>query len=183
MLHMKLYTRVYSSHLYKIVLLIIVILYLPGVIRAQQAPCSTEQHRQFDFWVGDWEVMNQDDQVIGHSKVELILNDCVIFENWQSANPGYAGKSLNYFNRSTNKWNQKWIDTNGIPIEFEGVFNKQDQALYYTATTKDREGKEVLNKLSFYKKSKDYVNQIWEQSIDKGKTWTTVFDGHYKKTN
>lgn len=165
----------------KIAVCIGLFLYLPTDARAQQSSCSSEQHRQFDFWIGDWEVMDANNQVVGGSKVELILNECVIFENWVSATPGYAGKSFNYYNRSTNKWNQKWIDTNGVPIEFEGTFSKEDQALYYTATTEDREGKEILNKLNFFKKSEDYVNQVWEQSTDDGKTWTTVFDGHYRR--
>lgn len=151
-------------------------------ISAQQAnPCASEQHRQFDFWVGEWEVKNADDQVVGNSKIELILNNCVIMENWTSASPGYSGKSFNYFNPFTKEWNQKWIDSSGIPIEFSGTYNKEDQAMYYTALTLNREGKEVQNKLSFYKKSNDYVNQVWEQSFDYGKTWATVFDGHYRR--
>jgi hypothetical protein len=27
----------------------------------------------------------------------------------------------------------------------------------------------------------DYVRQLWEQSTDDGKTWNTVFDGHYRR--
>ncbi len=145
----------------------------------QQSSCSSEQHRQFDFWIGEWEVKNPQGQVVGSSNIELILNKCVVFENWTSASPGYTGKSFNYYNPFTKKWNQKWIDTGGIPIEFEGVFNKKDQALYYTAETINRAGLKVQNKLTFYKKSEDYVRQLWEQSTDNGKTWNTVFDGQY----
>lgn len=152
-----------------------------GTVNAQQAPCSSEEYRQFDFWIGDWEVKNTDDQEVGTSQVELILNDCVILENWQSANSGYAGKSFNYYNQSTQKWNQKWIDTNASPIEFEGSYDKEEESLYYTAITTNREGLEVLNKMTFYKRSVDYVNQVWEQSSDDGKTWTTIFDGHYRR--
>lgn len=169
------------KRIFKIAVFFGLFLYLPTVARAQQTSCSSEQHRQFDFWIGDWEVKNANDQILGNSKVELILNECVIFENWQSANPGYAGKSFNYYNRSANKWNQKWIDTNGVPMEFEGTFSNEDQVLYYTATTKNSESKEILNKLNFYKNSEDYVNQVWEQSTDNGKTWATVFDGHYRR--
>ena len=95
-----------------------------GLISAQQPHCSSEEYREFDFWIGDWEVKNANDKIIGFSKVELILNDCVIFENWQSIIPDYAGKSFNYYNSSTHKWNQKWIDTKASPIEFEGNYNK-----------------------------------------------------------
>jgi len=165
----------------KISLLVLVIFSVANLANAQQSACSSEEYRQFDFWIGEWEVKNSNDQVVGTSKVELILNDCVIFENWQSANPGYAGKSFNYYNRATQKWNQKWIDTNASPIEFEGSYDEEEEALYYTAITTNREGLEVLNKMTFYKSSEDYVNQLWEQSSDEGKTWTTVFDGHYRR--
>ncbi|WP_040368053.1 hypothetical protein [Balneola vulgaris] len=152
---------------------------LQGYGQGSNNACNTPEHRQFDFWVGDWNVLDANGTQLGTSKVELILNDCVIFENWTSNNPGYAGKSFNYYNPFTAKWNQKWIDTNGLPIEFEGSFDPEAQALIYSATTLNQNGQLVQNKLSFYKKSEDYVNQVWEQSTDAGNTWRVVFDGHY----
>ena len=160
---------------------IFIFLFIPSVIFAQASPCATEEHRQFDFWVGEWEVKNPDDQIVGNSIIQLILNDCVILENWKSVTPGYTGKSFNYYNRSSKKWNQKWIDSNGAPIEFEGVFNKENQALYYTATTTNRAGDEVMNKLTFFHLSNDHVRQLWQQSTDNGNNWITVFDGHYRR--
>ena len=30
-----------------------------------QAPCSAPEYRQFDFWLGEWEVQNPQGQVVG----------------------------------------------------------------------------------------------------------------------
>jgi hypothetical protein len=66
-------------------------------------PCVyAPESRQFDFWIGDWEVHDntQNQVVVGSSHVERILNQCVIFENWTGAFGG-AGKSLNAWNPSS----------------------------------------------------------------------------------
>ena len=40
---------------------------------AAPAPCATPAHRQFDFWVGDWDVRKTDGTRAGQSRVEPIL--------------------------------------------------------------------------------------------------------------
>src|SRR5213075_1282391 len=78
-------------------------------------PCaSTPESRQFDFWIGDWEVRdNQRSHMIaGSSHIDLILGDCVILENWSGALGGH-GKSLNAWNRSCGCWQQSWMDDAG----------------------------------------------------------------------
>ena len=146
----------------------------------QQSRCKTEpEYRQFDFWIGEWEVKNPQDAVVGQSKIELILGECVIFENWTSATPGYEGKSFSYYNARTKTWQQKWIDTQAAPIEFDGTFNDEAKALEYAATGYAQDGSKLDFKLTFHHLSDDHVRQHWEQSADGGETWATIFDGHY----
>jgi len=165
----------------KVFLPVIVLVALSLNVSAQQtAPCSTEQHRQFDFWVGEWQVKNINDEIVGNSKIEVISNDCALLENWKSTR-GTEGKSLNYYSILDNKWHQKWIGANGIPIEFFGTYNAEKKALEYSGEGVGQGGVPLLNKLTFYHLSDDYVRQLWEQSVDSGKTWTTVFDGHYRR--
>lgn len=48
-------------------------------------PCTTRpEYRQFDFWIGEWDVQAGGNQA-GTNSVQLILGDCVIFENWIGA--------------------------------------------------------------------------------------------------
>ncbi len=158
----------------------LVVLFLStGIIFAQQqGACTSEEHRQFDFWVGEWEVKNPNDQIVGSSKIELVSNNCAILENWKSSK-GSEGKSLNYYSILDKQWHQKWIGSNGIPIEFSGIYNANAKALEYSGKGVGQGGVSLLNKLTFYHLSDTHVRQLWEQSTDEGKTWNTVFDGHY----
>ena len=66
-------------------------------------PCeSRAQARQFDFWIGEWNV-TANGKPAGTNSVQRILGQCVIFENWTSA-VGGEGKSMNFFNAQTGKW-------------------------------------------------------------------------------
>lgn len=48
-------------------------------------PCLySEAHRQFDFWVGSWNVMTPQGQQAGTNVIQPILNGCALVENWTS---------------------------------------------------------------------------------------------------
>src|SRR5262249_27985056 len=52
-------------------------------IRKNEFPCMDDSvYRQFDFWVGDWNVYNKAGFKVGTSKIESILGKCVVLENW-----------------------------------------------------------------------------------------------------
>jgi hypothetical protein len=70
-------------------------------MKRNEKPCAyTPLNRQFDLWVGEWDVVTADGaKPAGSSKIELIPGDCVIQENWTSGgNIGYEGKSYNIYN-------------------------------------------------------------------------------------
>ena len=145
----------------------------------QQAPCkSRPEYRQFDFWVGEWDVLNPQGQTAGTNSVQLILGDCVVFENWTGARGG-QGKSFNVYNAATGKWQQTWVDNSGSVLELSGDY--KDDRMHFTGETRARDGKVTLERLTFTKISNDKVRQFWEQSKDGGKTWTVAFDGTYTR--
>lgn len=140
-------------------------------------PCRDSQaYRQLDFWVGEWEVFGPKGKAVGASSVQLILGDCVVFENWTGA-AGYTGKSFNVYDARTRKWKQTWVDDRGGMLEFTGEF--KDGAMRYTGESVAQDGKPLMDRLTFFPLSEGRVRQLWEQSADKGKTWNTVFDGTY----
>jgi hypothetical protein len=157
--------------------------YLP--VFAQQPvpslPCSANPvYRQFDFWIGEWEAFGAKGKG-GDSKVERILDSCVILENWTSAQAGYSGKSYNTFNTSTGKWQQYWVDNKGGVAEyFDGHF-ENDKMILQTANLKQPDGKFKIQKMTFHKISADKVRQHGESSTDGGKTWKTDFDLEYRR--
>ena len=82
------------------------------------APCeSRPESRQFDFWVGEWDVTTPKGAHAGSSSVQKILGGCVVFENWTPAS-GAAGKSLNAYNSKLKMWQQFWTSASGNVTEY-----------------------------------------------------------------
>ena len=87
--------------------------------RADRAPCSTPEHHQFDFWIGEWNVITEDGRQAGANRIERILDGCVLQENWTGAN-GMRGQSFNIYSAADGKWHQTWVDTTGLRLELHG---------------------------------------------------------------
>ena len=144
-------------------------------------PCAYNSlARQFDFWVGEWDVKSPQGQKVGTNSVQLILGDCVVFENWTGGGGG-TGKSFNFYNANTGKWQQTWVDDKGSVLEFMGEY--KEGAMRFTAETPSQGGGKTLHRLTFFPIEKDHVRQLWEQSTDEGKTWSVAFDGQYIRKN
>ena len=137
-------------------------------------PCSMPEHRQFDFWLGDWDVTVAG-QAAGTNSIQLILGDCVLLENWTGSKGG-NGKSFNLFNSAKGKWQQTWVDSGGNVLELYGEFKN---GMMQLTGENVANGKKMLQRITWHPLDKDRVRQHWEQSQDDGKTWTTAFDGLY----
>jgi hypothetical protein len=138
-------------------------------------PCGAKpEYRQFDFWIGEWEVTANGNRA-GENSVQLILGKCVIFENWTGAR-GMSGKSFNVYNAAKGKWQQTWVDSQGNVLELHGEF--KDGAMRLAGEVV-RNNQKTLHKLTFFPLEGGRVRQLWESSQDDGKTWSTVFDGLY----
>ena len=141
-------------------------------------PCKfAPEYRQFDFWIGEWNV-TAGGVLAGTSSVQLILDDCVLLENWTGAT-GYTGKSFNLYNNATKQWQQTWVDNSGTIIEFKG--ESAGNEVRFRSESAQADGSKVLGKMTFTKRSDGKVRQLWEQSTDQGKTWSVAFDGMYEK--
>lgn len=157
---------------------------LPLSVAAQEAkppkpkPCSTEQYRHFDFWIGQWEVKNPKGQVVGSSKITGILNGCAISEAWTSAS-GYQGVSYNFYDNSKKGWHQTWIGGAGGALYLDGGLEEGKMVLQGKTPTKD--GKIVMQKITWAPLEDGRVSQHWQTSIDNGKTWKNSFLGFYSR--
>ena len=152
-----------------------------------QKPCETNpKYTEFDFWIGDWTVYNQQHTIAGYSKISKILENCVILEEWTSATTlkngmYYSGKSYNTFDINSGEWQQCWVDNVGGSTEFlHGKY--ENKALVFTT---DSFKKDTINsakrRLTFFNLEKDKVRQLGEISLDNGKTWKTEYDLEYRK--
>lgn len=141
-------------------------------------PCDAdERHHAFDFWIGEWNVTSNGD-FAGSNSIVPILGHCVIFEQWTSVN-GNEGKSFNYYDPGRDHWRQIWIGDGGTFIEFTGV--ARDDGIFYTAETiNPTDGNTTLHKFEFTKIDGG-VRQYWQASTDGGKTYSTIWDGEYRR--
>jgi hypothetical protein len=142
-------------------------------------PCSIAEYQALDFWLGDWKVRDtQKGYAVGTSRIEKILDDCVVLENW-TGGMGGSGKSFNTIDPATKKWRQTWTDSSGQIYDFTGETGSSK--LIYSRSSVGPDGKKVLNRMTLAKQANGEVLQLGEQSIDDGKTWTTTFDFMYGK--
>jgi tetratricopeptide (TPR) repeat protein len=144
-------------------------------------PCkdaqANPQYRQLDFWVGEWDVFSGT-QKVGESSVQLILKDCVVFENWSNLNGG-AGKSLNKYNPVTRQWEQFWVEDDGTTNYFKGSLVNGE--MRYVFETPSKSGGTLVRHLTFSKLPDGRVRQLSVSSTDAGKTWVTEYDFVYAK--
>lgn len=71
-------------------------------------PCETGAYRDFDFWLGNWEVLNPDGETIGTNAVTRELDGCVVAEHWTDSEGG-RGRSINTYDAETGEWHQTWV--------------------------------------------------------------------------
>lgn len=154
-----------------------------GGVPAAQAPaarnCSAQEHRQFDFWLGDWDVLDPADKVAGTNLVTSELDGCMLQEHWRSADGKQAGTSLNHFDPASATWNQTWVDSTGGFLILKGLF--RDGRMVLSGDKVMPGGARVANRISWERTGPDgtRVRQLWEKSRDGGRTWTVAFDGTY----
>ena len=86
-------------------------------------PCeSAEAFREFDFWLGEWDVHLADGTVAGHNVITRDERGCMLTERWTGASGG-TGMSVNYVDGIDGKWVQVWDSGNGAQINIRGRFS------------------------------------------------------------
>ncbi|MGB7202461.1 MAG: tetratricopeptide repeat protein [Pyrinomonadaceae bacterium] len=138
-------------------------------------PCkASPSFREFDFWIGEWDAKNAQGVTVGSSSIQLILGQCVIFENWST--PVSSGKSFNIFDTNDKKWHQTWVSDKGTLTHYVGGLVDGKMVLDSEAMLN---GKKTINRMTFSKLTDGSVRQHGEASTDEGKSWTTSFEFTY----
>ncbi len=142
-------------------------------------PCTAPPYRQFDFWIGDWNVLTPDGKPAGSSRITAILGGCAILEEWTGAGGPSIGRSFNIFDASHKRWHQTWVDNGGTLAQFDGGVT--NGAMILEGPAVGPKGEALLSRMTFTPLLDGRVRQVWANSSDGGKTWTDVFDGFYSR--
>ena len=140
--------------------------------QAAMPPCATPEHRQFDFWIGDWDVYDAGDaQPSMRIKVEKILDGCALRETYQDVN-GMLGESINFYDAGRKLWHQTWATNRGQVLLLDGKLESGSMA--FRATEQTAQGP-VLWRAVWIPQGEE-VRETAETSTDGGKSWKQKFD-------
>lgn len=145
-------------------------------------PCTSPAYRQFDFWIGDWDVTDPAGKPVDTNLIKPILGGCVLHESWVATGGNFTGQSHNTFDASRKLWHQTWVDISGTLSLLEGHFSNGVMRL----SDKDTPGKKdpnALNEIAWTSNPDGSVSQVWRTSTDGGKIWKIAFDGKYVKSS
>lgn len=148
----------------------------------QAYPCKhREKFREFDFWLGEWDVHTADGTYAGKNRIEEAQAGCVLVENWVSAT-GVPGMSMNYLDISTDEWVQVWSGAGGTQITIRGGLTDEGMLLegqiHYVANATSAPFRGLWTPLPDGR-----VRQFFEQSNDGGETWSPWFEAFYTRTD
>jgi hypothetical protein len=139
--------------------------------------CDSAMHRQFDFWLGEWEVRTPNGKLAGVNRIEREYDGCVLHERYASER-GYKGESLNAFDPGRNVWHQTWVDNQGTLLLLAGGLRGASMVL--EGETRDASGRPTRHRITWTPNADGSVRQHWESTDDRGR-WTTAFDGLYTR--
>lgn len=144
--------------------------------------CTAPEHRQFDFWVGYWDVYpTGKSKLVAHSLIEKLYAGCAVRENWMPLVPG-SGGSLNNYMATDKRWHQTWLDSSNARVDFAGGLVGAKMVLMGMWADVNGPGKDGLVRMSYTPNADGSVRQFGEVSTDHGLTWSSSFDFTYKKS-
>lgn len=133
----------------------------------------------FDFWVGEWDVVNQADGTLaGTNVITPELGGRVLVERYSTPR-GFAGMSLNGYDQSAGCWHQCWMDSTGGVLDLYGGLVGIEMVM--KGTSSDEDGEAIHERITWTPNPDGSVRQHWERSAGGDAEWVTVFDGLYRR--
>ena len=152
----------------------------PGQTSAPPPPaCETPEHRQFDFWVGKWDVYRTDtNTLVAHSLIEKLYGGCAVRENWMPLSGFGAGGSLNAYRPNEKRWRQVYTGAGNGWSEYVG--QRQGKAMVIAGTLVMPDGSTTPVRITYRRGEGGSVLQIGEQSSDGGRSWHLSYHFTYR---
>lgn len=146
-----------------------------GAEPAAPAGCTAPEYRRLDFKLGEFDVTGIGGARAGASKVDAVLGGCLLVEYWQGAISG-SGRAHMFYDKRKDRWELLYISDEGDVMRFAGAFLGESLVLTGENSMASFEG---LHRMTFSPRPDGGSLQLWELSVDGGKTWKTIHEGTY----
>lgn len=150
-------------------------------------PCSSPGAREFDFWLGEWDLSwpaeqtggEPGERLTGRNSITRLFENCVIEENFTTHDGGFRGHSVSVYDEKGAIWRQTWVDSAGSYLSFTGGYDGEVMVL--SSAPADRDGETVVNRMVFSDITPDSLEWAWQRSADDGANWTDLWNISYRK--
>lgn len=114
-------------------------------VSAKQAPCDSPAHHQFDFWLGDWLVIDMStNELVAYDRVEKQVRGCAVVQSmtWLTDQYRPRGQNFRFAGTSTSvlagdKWTMLWVDVGGGSVLLSGTLQKDGSLEFITPVARD----------------------------------------------
>jgi hypothetical protein len=146
-------------------------------------PCSSAEARQFDFWIGEWDLSWPAEQAggvegltqTGRNTISRLFGPCVIEENFTTDDGRFRGHSVSVFDEEAGLWRQTWVDSSGGYLVFTGSYGGDTMELRTEPTGN------VIQRMVFSAITQDSLEWAWQGSRDGGDTWDDLWNISYRR--
>ncbi|HEY0304521.1 MAG TPA: Ig-like domain-containing protein [Longimicrobiales bacterium] len=133
------------------------------------APCTAPEHRQLDFWLGDWDVGTI------HSTISEEPGGCAVYELYRAPQ---TGRSISFYDPGTQKWYQTYISAAQptLPLRMSGGIENGKMVMVVRLPSGD-----LAQRWTWEQVDAHTVTQKAEGTSNNGTTWQQVFLGTYRR--
>jgi hypothetical protein len=153
------------------------------VLPQRPAGCTNAESRQFDFWLGEWDVspsVATSGALVAESSITLHDQGCVILEHWRPFGGGH-GHSINGYDASDGKWHQTWIDANGQRTEFAGNLDAEGIMRFDVLTPPQQGQPPGRRRMNFQRIDQNTVRQWGDLQPEGGGEMIVEWDFTYRR--
>lgn len=147
--------------------------------------CNLPAHRQFDYWVGEWDVRPAGTDADAPTKLGNVIRledaGCVVTEHWTT--PRMSGRSVNIYDRTRGQWHQTWVDSTGGLHEYWGNAGADGNLVFLGTTPTEASATDNSRqtvRLTFFNlgpdKAKPAKVRQFSEVLGADGRWTTNYD-------
>ncbi len=153
----------------------------PGA--APPLPCAAPEHRQLDFWLGQWDLRWDASPGVpagsGSNTITRSHGGCVVQEAFVGGSgPGaLVGQSVSSFHAPAKRWRQTWVDNQG---GYFALVGGPEGERFVLVSSRLDDGKPA-QRMVFEAITERSLTWRWQATSDAGANWSDRWVVHYTR--